>query len=263
MALIEGLILYIRPYRDSDLLVRVFTKDQGMVTLMARGAKKAKSKVGFACQAYTWAVFDGVYPKNGQGLGFINAVQDSRVYRHVVEDITVSAYAALIVKILDLAFEEGQVQPNWYQKALIGFDKLNQGIDPQIITNIFELQLLPSFGVAPNWQADPISGAVVGDFDYSEKYNGIIERSHFALDDHRLNLDPKVVYYLRQFSAIDVDKISKVTLSMMTKRGIQRVIDYLYEREVGLKPKEKVFIQKMAAWEGQLKIKAREREEKS
>ncbi|CAK1232103.1 DNA repair protein RecO [Fructobacillus cardui] len=257
MALIEGLVLYTRPYRDNDLLVRVFTKEQGIMTLMARGAKKAKSKVGFACQAYSWTIFDGAYPKNNTGLGFINDVQDSHPYKNVVGDINVSAYAALIVKLLDLALEEGKPEPEWYEKTLVGFEKLNEQVDPQVITNIFELQLLPAFGVAPNWQADPISGAVMGVFDYSEKYNGIIERSHFDLDDQRLNLDQKVVYYLRQFSAIDMNKIAKVTLSLMTKRGIQRVIDYLYDREVGLKPKEKVFIQKMAAFEGQLTIKAR------
>ncbi|GAP02148.1 DNA repair protein RecO [Fructobacillus pseudoficulneus] len=257
MALIEGLILTTRSYRDNDLLVRVFTKEEGILTVMARGAKKPKSKVGYACQPYTWLIFDGAYPKNGAGLGFMNGVQESKSYRHVIQDINVSAYAALIAKLLDLAFEENQPQTSWYQKAVAGFEKLDAGIDPQIITNIFELQLLPAFGVAPNWQADPISGAVTGDFDYSEKYNGIIDRSHFDLDDHRLNLEPKTVYYLRQFSAIDIEKISKVTLSLMTKRAIQRVIDYLYDRELGLKPKEKVFIQKMAAWEGQLAIKAR------
>ncbi|MCO0831511.1 DNA repair protein RecO [Fructobacillus sp. W13] len=261
MALIEGLVLSTTAYRDNDLLVKVFTKDEGIITVMARGVKKSKSAMRPIGQPYTWVVLDGIYPKNKQGLGFANSVQESKIYRHVVEDLTTAAYAALIAKLVTVAFEEHVKQPEWYQKLLAAFEQLNAQKDPQVVTNIIELQLLPIFGVAPNWQADPMTGAVEGDFDYSDKYNGIIEKSHFDMDDHRLHLDQKTVYYLRLFSTIDLSKLGSVTLSTVTKRGIQRVVDYLYDRQVGFQPKEKRFIQKMAAFEGQLTIKPRKRED--
>ncbi|MCK8617019.1 DNA repair protein RecO [Fructobacillus sp. M158] len=261
MVLIEGLILQTTAYREHDLLVKLFTKEAGIITAMARGAKKQKSQLTVVNQPYTWVVVDGVYPKNQQGLGFINSVQESRIYKNVLVDLTTAAYAALIAKDLTVAFEENEPQLVWYAKMLAAFDQLNQQKDPQVIANIVELQLLPVFGVSPNWQKDPLSGAETGDFDYSEKYNGIIERAHFDMDDHRLHLDQKTVYYLRLFSTIDIQKLGAITLSPVTKRGIQRVIDYLYDRQVGFQPKEKRFIQKMAAFEGQLQIKPRKKEQ--
>lgn len=263
MALIEGMILSTMPYRENDLLVKLFSKEAGIITAMARGAKKQKSKLAPVSQAFTWVVLDGVYPKNQQGLAFINSVQESRIYKNVVLDLTTTAYAALIAKDLTVAFEENVPQTKWYEKTLAAFDQLNAKKDPQVIAAIIELQLLPIFGVSPNWQKDPLSGSQTGDFDYSEKYNGIIEKAHFDMDDHRLHLDQKTVYYLRLFSTIDLSKMGKVNLSPVTKRGIQRVVDYLYDRQLGFQPKEKRFIQKMAAFEGQLAIKPRLKENDS
>ncbi|CAK1235038.1 Recombinational DNA repair protein RecO (RecF pathway) (RecO) [Fructobacillus fructosus] len=263
MALIEGLILNTMPYRENDLLVKIFSKEQGIITAMARGAKKQKSQLAAVSQPFTWLVVDGAYPKNQQGLAFINSVQESRIYKNVVVDLTTAAYAALIAKDLTVAFEENVPQPEWYAKTLAAFDQLNAQKDPQVIANVVELQLLPVFGISPNWQRDPLSGAQTGDFDYSEKYNGIIEKAHFDMDDHRLHLDQKTVYYLRLFSTIDLAKIGKVNLSPVTKRGIQRVVDYLYDRQLGFQPKEKRFIQKMAAFERQLTIKPRPKENES
>ncbi|MDF7637288.1 DNA repair protein RecO [Leuconostocaceae bacterium ESL0958] len=263
MALIEGLILYTRPYREHDLLIRLLTKERGTLTVLARGAKKVQSPLAAATQPYTWVVYEGAWPKEGQGLGFVNSVQDSRYYRRLTTDLTSSAYAALQAKLVDTALEEGQAAPDWFDRLATALAKMDAGADPQVVTNIIELQLLPLFGVAPNWQADPINGAQSGLFDYSERYNGIIEQSNFHLDEHRLGLQPKTVYYLRLFSAIDLHKLGQINLSLATKRAIQRVIDYLYERQVGLMTKEKYFIQKMASWEAQVQIPKRKQQEES
>ena len=166
--------------------------------------------------------------------------------------IEVNAYAALIVSLIDATFEENQIITRWYNQLAIALQKLDEKLDPQIIANIFEIQLLVPLGIAPNWRADPISGQTDGLFDYSEKYNGIISEEHFDLDDHRLMLDQKTVFYLRQFSIIDMRQVHEINMSTKTKRGLQKVIDYIYENQVGLKPRAKVFIEQMHSWQNQL-----------
>ncbi|GMA69121.1 hypothetical protein GCM10025879_03670 [Leuconostoc litchii] len=134
----------------------------------------------------------------------------------------------------------------------MALQKLDAGLDPQIIANIFEIQLLVPLGVAPNLKADPITGQIDGKFDYSEKYNGIIAENHFDLDEQRLMLDQKTVFYLRQLSVIDLRQIQNIKMSVKTKRGLQRVIDYIYEKQVGLKPRAKTFIEQMHSWQNTL-----------
>ena len=253
MAVIKGIVLYTRQYKDNDLLVRILTETRGLRTFLARGAKKQKSHLSAAMQPYTVVMFEGAFPKQAVGLGYINDIQQAIYYQRLVEDIEANAYAALITSLIDETFEEGEPITRWYNQLLLALLKLDEGLDPQIIANIFEIQLLVPLGVAPNWQADPISGKTDGRFDYSEKYNGIISENHYGLDEHRLMLDQKTMFYLRQFSVIDLRQIHQIKISVTTKRGLQRVIDYIYDNQVGLKPRAKKFIEQMHAWQNTLK----------
>ncbi|MCT8389764.1 DNA repair protein RecO [Leuconostoc holzapfelii] len=252
MAVINGIVLYTRQYKDHDLLVRMLTESDGLRTFLARGAKKPKSALSAAVQPFTILSFEGALPKRDTGLGYINDAQRVVLYPRLVEDIEANAYAALIASLIDQTFEEGEPLTRWYNQFLLALEKLEAGLEPQIIANIFEIQLLVPLGVAPNWRADPISGQTDGRFDYSEKYNGIISEAHYDLDDHRLMLDQKTIFYLRQFSVIDLRQINRINLSPATKRGLQLVIDHIYEKQVGLKPRAKTFIEQMHAWQNTL-----------
>ncbi|HCH60290.1 MAG TPA: DNA repair protein RecO, partial [Leuconostoc lactis] len=50
MAVINGIVLYTRQYKDHDLLVRMLTEKDGLRTFLARGAKKPKSTLSAAVQ---------------------------------------------------------------------------------------------------------------------------------------------------------------------------------------------------------------------
>jgi len=252
MAIIKGIVLNTKQYKDNDLLVRILTETAGLRTFLARGAKRPKSKLAGGVQPYALITFEGAWPKKDSGLGYINDIQSVKMFSRLVDDIEVNAYAALIVSLIDATFEENQIITRWYNQLAIALQKLDEQLDPQIIANIFEIQLLVPLGIAPNWRADPISGQTDGRFDYSEKYNGIISEEHFDLDDHRLMLDQKTVFYLRQFSIIDMRQVHEIKMSTKTKRGLQKVIDYIYENQVGLKPRAKVFIEQMHSWQNQL-----------
>ncbi|GMA69122.1 hypothetical protein GCM10025879_03680 [Leuconostoc litchii] len=63
MAIICGIVLYTRQYKDNDLLVRILTETYGMRTFLARGAKKSNSKLVAGTQPYTLVTFDGALPK--------------------------------------------------------------------------------------------------------------------------------------------------------------------------------------------------------
>lgn len=253
MTVIKGVVLYVRNYKDNDLLVRILTETSGLRTFLARGAKKPKSHLSAAMQPYAVVTFDGAFPKKETGLGYVNDVQQITIYQRLIDDIEANAYAALIASLIDETFDEGEPLTRWYNQIILAFRKIDEGLDPQIIANIFEIQLLVPLGVAPNWQADPLSGQSDGRFDYSEKYNGIISENHYDLDDHRLMLDQKTVFYLRQFSVIDLRRVNQIKMSSTTKRGLQRVIDHIYENQVGLKPRAKKFIEQMHSWQNTLK----------
>ncbi|HEY4400075.1 MAG TPA: DNA repair protein RecO [Lactobacillaceae bacterium] len=249
---LTGIVLYTRQYKDNDLLVHMLTQEVGLQTFLARGAKKPKSKLTVGTQPFTLVTFLGALPKRGGGLGYLNDVQAAQHFPELTENLTANAYATLIGSLLDAAFDEGVALPKWFTQLTIVLNKFQAGLDPQILANIFEIQLLPEFGVPVNWRADPIDGQMDGEFDYSEKFNGVLGAQHYDLDEHRLQVTPKAMYYLRLFSAVDLTKVNTINIAPSVKREIQRVIDHIYERQIGLKPRAKQFIEQMQAWDNQI-----------
>ena len=82
---------------------------------------------------------------------------------------------------------------------------------------------------------------------------GMLCRNHWHLDERRLHLDQRTVYYLQRFSTLNLQKLNSIKINSTTKRRLQFVLDSLYDNEVGLNLKSKKFIRQMGQWEEKLK----------
>lgn len=241
---IDGIVISFKNYAENDSLIKMISPGIGINSYIARRSRNPKNKLSAIRQLFTYGTFSGKKPKKN-GLGYINSIEDSSIFKNISLDIIKNAYASHIAELLDKAFEDGQQIDNWYRSFLIGLKKIDQGIDPQIIANIFEIQLLGVFGVQPNLSYDPIDHTAGGEFDFSEKFNGILSKKHFGLDPRRLHADPRAIYYLMMLSQIDISRIGSVRISSNIKRSLQRVINLIYDRQIGLKTHSRSFLEEM------------------
>lgn len=241
---ISGIVIGVRDYSENDSLIKIISPAIGINSYLARGSKKTNSHLKIATQLFVHGDFFGRFPKR-RGLGYLNSIESVTLFDQISLDIVLNAYASHIAELLIAAFDENSEIDHWYLMFIQGLKKINDGLDPQIIANIFEIQLLAVFGVEPNLRADPIDGTVEGEFDFSEQYNGILAKQHYALDPHRLHANPKAIYYLRLFSEIKVSQINSIQISANIKRSLQRVINLIYDQQVGLKTRARRFIEQM------------------
>lgn len=246
----NGIIMYRRDYRERDLLVKLLTQKFGKKMFLVKNAKKRGALIAPDILPFTMGSYIGAI--NQQGISFLNAAKEVTHLEGITNDISKNAYVTYILSLIDSAFHDDQPISLWYQKARTAMTLINEGADEEIITNIVEVQLLPFFGVAPHWQDCVVCHRTDLKLDYSSKYGGLICQNHFHLDDFRLHLDQKTVYYLRQFSVIKLDQISSINVKPATKKMLRKVIDELYEENVGLHLKAKHFIDQMGAWADQL-----------
>ncbi|MDN6967281.1 DNA repair protein RecO [Oenococcus sp. UCMA 17063] len=241
---ISGIVISVRDYSENDSLIKIISPTLGINTYLARGSKKTKSSLKIATQLFTYGDFFGKYPKKN-GLGYLNSAESASIFKNISLNIILNAYASHIAELLVAAFDENTNIDQWYLMFFQALKKIDIGLDPQIIANVFEIQLLGAFGVEPNLLSDPIDGQTEGEFDFSEQYNGILSKKHYQLDDHRLHADPKAIYYLRMFSRIKISQFNSIKISDNVKRSLQRVIDLIYDRQVGLKTRSRTFIEQM------------------
>lgn len=249
----KGIVLFTKNYKEKDKLVKIFTESAGKQMFFVRNANQPNNPLKSAILPFTEAVYIGQF--RSEGLSFLTTVKDIQPFRLIQQDIFVNAYATYISNLVDAAIDD-----KVYDPTLFGFTRqalmlLNEGKDPEIITNIFEIQILNRFGIMPEWRHCAVCGETQGKFDYSSKYSGVLCEHHWSLDEHRYHADAKAIYFMRMFSAISYDQINSIQLKEDTKQAIRVTIDELYDEYVGIHLKSKKFIDQMKNWEQTLKLK--------
>ncbi|MDH6365119.1 DNA repair protein RecO (recombination protein O) [Enterococcus sp. PF1-24] len=247
----KGLILFSKDHKEKDKLVKIFTESAGKMMFYVKGAHRKNNPLTPALLPFTEAVYFGDF--RSDGLSFLNGAKEITAFRKIQEDIFISAYATYLLALTDAAIEDRTYDPHLYSFLKQSLQMMNEGYDEEIITNIFEVQLLNRFGVSPNWTNCAICGETHGKFDYSVKYHGVLCERHWLQDPHRFHSNPRAVHFLRMFSGITLDKIENISLQTETKESIRQLLDQLYDEYVGIHLKSKKFIDQMKTWQDVLK----------
>ncbi|ANK59594.1 DNA repair protein RecO [Loigolactobacillus backii] len=247
----NGLVMFRRDYRERDMLVKFFTDQFGKKMFFIRGARKRGFKLAAALLPFTQGTYVGNIHE--EGLSFINAAKEYHQFQSISTDIGLNAYATYILNLIDVAFTDNQPLPRWYQQAVLSVQLIDDGFDPEIITNINEIQLLAAFGVAPYLESCVICHRSDLPLDYSESYGGLLCQKHFHLDPYRFHASARAIYLLRQFSVLNLSKLTSISVKQATKDELRRIIDRIYSDTVGLSLKSKHFIDDMKNWDHLLK----------
>lgn len=247
----QGIILFTRDYKEKDKLVKIYTESFGKLMFFVRGAHKKNNPLSSAILPFTRATYIGEFKM--EGLSFLNAGKNIEPFRKIQEDIFIHAYATYLLNLVDAAIEDRVYDSYLYSFISQALDLLNQEKDPEIITNIFETQLLNRFGITIDWSCCAVCQKNHGKFDYSSSYSGLLCEEHWSLDDKRYHADPKGIHFIRLFSSISFENIQSIEVSILTKQAIRIILDELYEEYVGIRLKSKRFIDQMKSWENMLK----------
>ncbi|MFD1393992.1 DNA repair protein RecO [Lacticaseibacillus jixianensis] len=246
----NGLVLSRQSYREADMLVKIATDQFGKRMFLLHRARKPGFPLAAGILPFTQGTYVGTI--NPSGLSYLNAVRRADQFQQIAGDITLNAYATYVLGLIDLAVPDGEPLGAWYDFAATSLRLIDTGLDPAIVANIAEVQLLGAFGVAPNWRACVLDGRTDLPLDFSEKYGGLLCQAHWALDDYRFHVQPKALFLLRRFSTIDLHQLHSITVSAPTKRELRRVLDRLYQDMVGTVPKAKSFLDQMQRWQDRL-----------
>lgn len=248
---VEGIVLYQRKHRERDFLVKIFTKRLGKIMFFVRGSKRPQGEVFQAIQPFTKATF--IADVRMEGLSFIRGAKNIEQNKNLQLDIFNNAYATYISGLVDAALEDNIPNYQMYNLLLDGLHLIDEGYEPEVISNILEVKFLDFFGVSPNFRGCSVCGKTKGTFDYSDKYYGILCSEHFFEDTRRLHIIPKAVHLVRLYSVINLETIGEISIKKNTQEEIKRLIDHMYDQLVGLKLKSKKFIDDLYKWEDFMK----------
>lgn len=160
---LEGFILREINYKESSKILEVYTKDLGRVSVLARGAKRPKSKMGAATLRFSKSSFN-LYKsgKDFYGAGEINLLENYPLSSKKFDIIVYkSAICDLLLRTYD--FEERRE----VYKLLDSYFKAFEGAEGNFLTIYLSFFIkYPSFlGVKPNLSTCGICGKKIGEGD--------------------------------------------------------------------------------------------------
>ena len=138
---------------------------------MARGAKKPNSRLASITQPFTYGYF---LVRKGSGLGSLQQGEMIASLRGIKEDIFLTAYATYIVELTDRCSDDKKPNPYLFELLYQTLNYINEGYDPEIFKNIFEMKMLPSLGIHPVLNQCAVCGATEGVFSFSIREGGFI-----------------------------------------------------------------------------------------
>lgn len=251
----SGIVLSIRKHKEKDALIKIFTLEFGKKMFFIRNYNKSNSPMKSALLPFTHASYIGSI--NESGLSFIQDYKEAETFSAIQKDIYRNAYATYLANLADAAIEDSIPNSHIFQLLLSCYQSISNGFDAEMITNIFEVNMLKYFGVYPELEACRICGSKQEPFDYSAKYSGVLCQNHFSEDPNRLHIAPAAIYFSRMFLKISPDQVSSIKLKPENKEAIRSFIDFFYDEYVGMKLKSKSYIDQMYQWENAFTIPVR------
>ena len=142
----EGVILRRRNLGEADSILTVFSGSEGKFEAIARGVRKARSKMRGHLEPLTRS---RVLVAHGRNLDVFTQAETVDSYRRLRENLEASAEALYCLELVDRFTEEREPLPELYALLVTALDLLQEGAGPAV-TRHFELRLLALLGYEPH-----------------------------------------------------------------------------------------------------------------
>jgi DNA repair protein RecO (recombination protein O) len=145
----DALILARRPLGEADSVFTLLTPELGRFDAVARGVRKAQSKLRGHLEALTCV---HLQLARGKTLDVITQVASVEPFRAVREDLDRAALAQYVAEVTAHVAQEHQPQPEVYRLAMLTLSALAAGA-AEAACRYFELHLLAAAGYDPRLEA--------------------------------------------------------------------------------------------------------------
>jgi len=157
----SAIVLKSFSYGESSLIARCFSKKNGKISLIIKGAKKSKSSKVPYFQPLCY--IDIIYNhKLNRDLHILSKVNFRQYWSKILDDLYRVSLAISILELTDKTISDNDPHPLLFltlKEVLKAFN--NTLIDPKILFWFYECALLNNLGFQPNLEDPKLSGLVL------------------------------------------------------------------------------------------------------
>ncbi len=235
---VEGIIISETSYKETSKIINILTKD-GIIGCICKGAKSVKSPLRSFTMTLTYGKFIIYYKENN--LSTLKSVDIINGLSKIKRDIILVGYMSFLC---DLA-KQVMLQNNnsdVYDLLVTALIKINDGLNPKIITNIVELKLLDYLGVGINFNSCARCGSTHNIITIDPDVGGYICQNCYR---NEIIYDEKTIKMLRMYYLVDINSITDLKISDKVINNINYFVNKYYDRYTGLYLKSKKYLEEI------------------
>lgn len=230
----EGVVLRTRKLGESDQICVIFSREEGKLSAVAKGARKAQSRLLAVAQVFTHGYY---LLYRGRSLDTMTQGSVLRSFRPLRSDMERMAYASYACELVDVAVADRQPNDALFEALLSALTLFAEGDRPVSALHWFELRLLDALGYRPELESCVSCGLPSGDGPaFSIREGGILCARCRGRDAVALPVAPRVVAQMRHLLAAPARRIGILQIHESDRRQIQRLLrlymDHHLERTV-------------------------------
>lgn len=165
----QGIILSRTDFGEADRIITLLTPDHGKLRLMARGVRKAKSRLAGGVELFS--VSDITYIKGRGEIGTLISARLITHYGRIVRDVTRTMLGYELIKQLNKVTED-QPEAEYFSLLDQTFQSLDDAdISLELIRFWFGAQILGQAGYSPNLYTDVSGEKLLPEQMYSFSYD--------------------------------------------------------------------------------------------
>ena len=217
----EAVVLRSLDYGETSQIVTLFTRENGKLGVMAKGARKPDSSFGATLQpmAYTQVVFYYKPTRTLQILSESSHVESFHQLRRSLKPITIGLQ---VMELLDALMEEEDPQPQAFQLAVRVLRRLNKS--QERVANLWpyaQLRMAQLLGIAPAVERDSVEA--VGDEGLLSRADGGVYPASAAPEAPRRASRAALRAYA-VFARADLDTVMRMELVTDVRREVEALV---------------------------------------
>ncbi|GAB1470398.1 DNA repair protein RecO [Chloroflexota bacterium] len=232
----SAIVLRHADWGEADRLLTLYTREQGMVRALAKGARKVTSRKAGHLQPFTHIT---VQLAKGRDLLIVTQVETVNAFLPLHDDLVKTSYAAYVVELLlRFSYENESANPSIFRVLLETLDRLEKEAEAWLPVRYYEMRLLDGVGFRPQLFecANCEREILAEDQFFSSTAGGVIcPRCGQGLPNlTRISLE--ALKYLRHFQRSSYKDASHARPSLEVQKEaevlMQGYFTYLLEREL-------------------------------
>ena len=235
---VEGIIASSVNYGETSKIVNIITKE-GMIGAIAKGAKNIKSPLRSFTVNLTYGSFYLYY--NDNKLSTLKSADIINEFKNIKKDIILISYMSFLIDLTTQVMKQNNDE-EIYNLLITTLYKIDEGLNPMVMTNILELKYLDYLGVGFDFNTCCKCGKKSNIVTIDPDVGGYICKNCYT---NEIIYDSKTLKMLRMYYLVDIKSISELKISDNVIKNINYFVNTYYDRYTGLYLKSKKFLNEL------------------